>query len=93
MLNVFLLVLSYEQRRLHQQHAAAAIPAHEMGPHSAYKRPRMSVDVRPELTQPLRIDTRGGGAADDKPRMNLYKAVIVCVIPRRLYKYNCINGA
>ena len=32
-----------------------------MGPHSAYKRPRLAVDVRPELTQPLRIDTRGSG--------------------------------
>ena len=68
-------LLSYErereQRLLQQHHAAvaAAIPAHEMGPHSAYKRPRL--DVRPELTQPLRIDTR----TDDKQRLNLYKPV------------------
>ena len=62
---------SYEQQRLlHQHHAAAAaaaaIPAHEMGPHSAYKRPRLTVDVRPELTQPLRIDVT---RTDDKQRL------------------------
>ena len=43
----------------HHQRRAAQLPAHELGPHSAYKAPsRLTIDSRPELAQPLRIDTR-----------------------------------
>ena len=40
----------------HMPHQVA-VPAPDLGPH-AYKRPRLSSEHRPELTQPLRIDTR-----------------------------------